>query len=550
MVIKDIKITNFKSLYGEHYFNFNDLTGLIKLSGPIGSGKTSLSEAIIYGLFGNVKTINNSQLIAWGAKQCQVELNIISKNKEIYIKRNSHEPLIITCNGKTIAASNKKDTQQILEDEIYDIPKLAVNKMCIISFNNFGSLAAMNPSETKQFLDQIFGFKLFSDFNNEIAIERKTQLNENIKLHAVFDENEKQIQYLNQKKINQQNELKQSIDIDKFTTERNLLIEDGKLIKKNLDNLQIEYKNKDAELYRLMTECATLGRQEKNFYNTFKSGKCPTCGKDIDESDINVHKEKMLDYANKYNEYDKQRNELKLLYDPKFVEYNNQISEIRDKINAIDSKVNIYKNNLQLINENYDQLISEYEEKSKELKLKIDEFDREIGEWNDMSELFTKTLRYNLLETLIPHINKAIQYFINKMDQQFTVKYDQEFKAHIFVDTFDKEISYSSLSTGQKKSLDMAIIFGILQNIVSNINFNIIFLDELFSNLDSDSRNIMLSLLKETLGAEKSIFVVNHAEMNDDYFNHKIRVKLENKKIKTKKDDELFIKTSKYEQIF
>ena len=27
MIIKDIKITNFKSLYGEHYFNFDDLDG-------------------------------------------------------------------------------------------------------------------------------------------------------------------------------------------------------------------------------------------------------------------------------------------------------------------------------------------------------------------------------------------------------------------------------------------------------------------------------------------------------------------------------------------
>ena len=33
------------------------------------------------------------------------------------------------------------------------------------------------------------------------------------------------------------------------------------------------------------------------------------------------------------------------------------------------------------------------------------------------NELFTKTLRYNLLETLIPHINNSIQFFINKMDQ-------------------------------------------------------------------------------------------------------------------------------------
>ena len=95
MIIKDIKITNFKSLYGENYFNFMDLDGLIKLSGPIGAGKTSLAEAILYGLYGTIKGQNNTSLVAWNTQECEVEMNIISKNKEVHIKRNIKEPLLI-----------------------------------------------------------------------------------------------------------------------------------------------------------------------------------------------------------------------------------------------------------------------------------------------------------------------------------------------------------------------------------------------------------------------------------------------------------------------
>jgi hypothetical protein len=40
--------------------------------------------------------------------------------------------------------------------------------MCIISFNAFNSLASMGVGETKQFLDDIFGFKLFSEYNDEV----------------------------------------------------------------------------------------------------------------------------------------------------------------------------------------------------------------------------------------------------------------------------------------------------------------------------------------------------------------------------------------------
>ena len=124
---------------------------------------------------------------------------------------------------------------------------------------------------------------------------------------------------------------------------------------------------------------------------------------------------------------------------------------------------------------------------------------------------------------------------------------------HIKIDTFDREISYKDLSTGQRKSLDLAIVFGILQNIIANVNFNLFCLDELFSNMDADSRNTMLALLNDSMAKDRTIFVINHAEMNDDYFSHKIKVRLENKKITVgtgKKEKEFVVKSSKYEKVF
>ena len=550
MIIHNITIRNFKSLYGEHYFDFDKCNGLIKLSGRIGSGKTSLGSAILYGLYGAIKGENNTQLIAWNTKACEVELNLTSNNKEIHIKRNIHEPLIIEVDGKLLSASSKRNTQSILEEELLDVPKLAVIKMCIISFNQFNSLAAMTPGETKQFLDEIFGFKLFSDYNDEISLEKKTHLNENVKLRAILQENEQQISHLQIKKTNQQNELSNSIDITSLTNNRCEYINHGIELKDKLISLQNEMNNKVSELQTKMTEMATLGKQQKNNYNTFKSGKCPTCGQSIDESHINDYKEKMMFYAEEYKKYEEQKKAVIDEYTPQINDVNKEIANLKTKIGDIDKQITIYKNNLKLINENYDDLIKEVEDKVIKVKEQIDNCDREIGEWNEMTELFGKTLRYNLLETLIPHINKSIQYFINKLDQSYKIKYDQEFKPHIFVEGFEKEINYNNLSTGQRKTLDLAVIFGVLQNIIANVDFNILFLDELFSNMDIEARNTMLRLLKENLFDNKSIFVINHAEMQDDFFNHKIKVVLENKKITKKKDEEVIVKSSKYTQIF
>ena len=566
MIIHQIKITNFKSIYGTQTFNFDNLKGLIKLSGPIGSGKTTLAEAILWGLYGTVKGQNNGQLVAWNTKACEIEINLTSKNKEVHIIRNIREPLIIEIDGKTLSASNKRNTQEILEEEVFDVPKLAVTKMCVISFSAFNSLASMNPGETKQFLDDIFGFKLFADYNNEVIIERKNQQNESIKLQSVYEENLKQIEHLKQKQATQTIQLKESLNVDELQNNRTELVNQGIALKNKKADLKKEREQKDKE-YDLkiqvfkdkMTEAATLGKQAKNHYNTFKSGICPTCGQKIDQAHIDEYKNKMEEYAKIYRENEAEKQKLEIekqqthdSYHNPMVKCDDDMDVLRKRISSIDAELKSYNDSVQLLNDNYEELINEYENKSKKLKEELDRCDLEIAEWNEMNELFTKTLRYNLLETLIPHINKSIQFFINKLDQSYKIEFDQEFKAHIFVDSFDKEIAYNNLSTGQRKSLDLAIIFGILQNVIASVNFNVFILDELFSNMDADTRNIMLTLLNESMDRNNSIFVINHAEMQDDYFKHKIRVTLQNKKIVSaskKAGEDIIVKASKYELI-
>jgi len=567
MKIKDITIRNFRSIYGELYINFDELDGLIKLSGPIGAGKTTIGESILFGLYGKVKDHNNPNLVSWHVKntECSVEINLISKNKEINIKRSLCDPLEVKIDGKLLSASNKRDTQEILEEEYYDVPRLAIEKMCIISFNAFkNSLAAMNPGQTRQFLDEIFGFKTFTEYNDQIVIERKYQVNENNQLNTILNENRNQIDNLKQKQIKQTQQLNNSIDIDGLKKNREELLNKGiklkeektKVVKEKED--KIDHLNDEIkEFQKKMTEAATLGKQAKDNYNTFKSGKCPTCGHDIDPNDIDKYKNTMNEYASQYREFENNKKEkeqdlikIKEEYSKRISEeYDSKMENLRSQISKIDAEIKSYNDSVQLLNNNYDELIKECQDKIVEIEEKIRISDQDIGEWNDMNELFSKTLRYSLLDTLIPHINKSIKYYLDKLNQLYNVEYDQEFKPHIFFEGNEKEISYSDLSTGQRKTLDIGIIFGVIANVIANVDFNIFFLDELFSNMDSDSRNTMLDLLQTTLKENRTIFVVNHAEMPDDFFDHKIRVKLETKKIIEKKET-VIVYGSKYEKIF
>ena len=544
MRIHKIKITNFRSLYGTHEFNFDELKGLVKLSGPIGAGKTSIGESVICGLYGKVKDHTNPNMISWGTDTYEIEMDITSRGHDIHIIRNPKKQLEVTVDGNMLAATGKNDMQTVLE-EYYDVPRLAIEKMCIINFNAFSSLANLTPYETKQFLDDIFGFKTFTEYNDEVVIERKEEQSKLTGLQAVLAETEKQIQYLNDKKQKQQEELKNSVDITGLDKKREELVNQGIELKKQWDAINNEAndmrKQRDIEINemrRKQTEAATLGKVQKDNYNKFKEGKCPTCGHDIDQNVINSYKQKMESYAADWKHYDEDIKKSQAKWNEKIEAKENEAHEfavnmntIKQDIRNIDAKVNIYKNNLKLINENYDDLISSYENKQSTLKAQIAQSDTEIGEWNELNDLFSKTLRYKLLDTLIPHINNSIQYYMSKLEQGYRIIYDQEFKAHIYTDNIEGEISYKDLSTGQKKTLDMAIIFGILQNLIANVEFNIMFLDELFANLDTDARNIMLSVLKEGLAQDRTVFVINHAEMGDDFFDHKVRARLVNKNV-------------------
>lgn len=572
MKIHKIKITNFRSLYGTHEFVFDDLEGLVKLSGPIGSGKTSVGEAVICALFGKVKDHTSPNMIAWGTDTYELEVDLTSRGHNIHVIRNPKKQLDVTVDGKQIAATGKNDMQSTLE-EYYDVPRLAIEKMCIINFNSFSSLASLTPYETKQFLDDIFGFHTFTEYNDEVVLERKDEQVRLTGLQAILQDTQQQIQYLENKKQKQQEEIRNSVDITGLDAKREEYVNEGIRLKTiydtnnaDIQTLRSECAQKVNELRRKQTEAATLGKVQKDNYNKFKEGKCPTCGHDIEQTVIESYKQKMESYAADWHHYEEDIQKLNDEYNEKTFEKINinndlltQMNDLKQHIREIDNKVNIYKNNIKLINENFDDLISSYIKKREDIERQITESDKEIGEWNELNDLFSKTLRYKLLDTLIPHINSSIHYYMSKLEQGYKVVYDQEFKAHIYTDNIDGEISYKDLSTGQKKTLDMAIIFGILQNLIANVDFNLVFLDELFANLDTDARNTMLSVLQESLAEHRSVFVINHADMSDDFFNHKIRVRLTNKKVTLSKkrlkkavntgSDEIVARATSYEII-
>ena len=185
MYIDKIRIENFKSIYDPLELDFNNIKGLWKINGDVGSGKTTIGEAVIFGLFGSIKGKNNADLISWGKKHGLIEVWCRARNKSIYIKREINaygmSPIYVEDDGEEVIFTNKRDAQSQLENEYYDISRVTVELLCIISFNNFKSLATLNTNDTKKFLDQVLGFYIltqYGDICKELSNENRQKIND------------------------------------------------------------------------------------------------------------------------------------------------------------------------------------------------------------------------------------------------------------------------------------------------------------------------------------------------------------------------------------
>ena len=109
------------------------------------------------------------------------------------------------------------------------------------------------------------------------------------------------------------------------------------------------------------------------------------------------------------------------------------------------------------------------------------------------------------------------------MGLPFQVKLDENFNAEI--KQFTYEVEHDTLSTGETRKLNLAILVAYLKLIRTKRNINILFLDEVFSSIDLEGIESILHLLKDfATSYNVNIFVVHHAIMNKEYFDRIIQI--------------------------
>lgn len=533
MNIEKIKINNFKSIYDTVELDFNNIKGLWKISGIVGSGKTTIGEAIIFGLFGSVKGKNNNDLISWGQKHGCIEVWCISKGKSIYIKRELNAygicPIYVEVDGEEIIFTNKRDAQSQLEQEYFDVSKMTVELLCIISFNNFKSLATLNTSDTRRFLDQVLGFYVltrYSDICKDLKNTNKTSISKiNNDISNIKGQINKLYEISHMDLINE--------DINDIIKSKNKYEDKLKELIKNYNKEIKEVNENFISLTKQLSTIKAQGSNKTKEIEFIERGICPTCGAPIDQSKLELKKQERNKLLEEYNSIN---NKLKF-----YKEKQTNVNESYNKEKSNISKQILHLDNIkhkldeqsrrQTINKNeIEQLEESVNIKEKEVLKLI----QEDNQWNLLWNILSNDIRYKILESFIPLLNKNIIKYSQRLQQPYIIQFDTAFKCKIQLCGMDKEIPLNNLSTGQLKTVDMIIILGVLGTVLGTDSCNIIFLDELFSNLHTDLRNDICNMLREFINENQTLFIISHQDLDDRYFDGSINIKLD--------------KTNQYEQ--
>lgn len=525
MNIKKIVIDGFKSFYNRTEIDFDEIKGLWRISGDVGAGKTSIGEAIMYGLFGDIKGKNNADLVSWGLKKGFMEIWCECNNRNIYIKREfrlqGQASLYVTVDDEELIFTNKRDAQGQLEREYYDISRMTLELLCIVSFNNFKSITTLNAVDTKKFLDQVFGFYIITQYSD---------ITKGFKNESIERENEMSRSIDNiQMQINKILELsnKTKIEGDMGATEEKI-----KSIKETHKGDTIKLKEREnemniqlRELQSKLSEIKTLGLNKKREIDFIKQGICPTCGAPIDQAQLPIkEKEKEVlgeqykEYSDKYKDVEAKFREKQQKWNKLNDERNGKIIELTTFLTQLKEQASRTKINTTEI----DKLNRDIEDLQEQLMASK----KDTEEWNQLFDVLTTHMRADTLSNFIPILNQNIARYMSQLHQPYELNFSNDFKSTLSIFGVEREIPVSSLSTGQLKTVDMTAMLGVLSVIMHNVNFNIMFLDELISNMHSDLRDMVCEVLKSSLQPGQTIFLISHADLNSSYLDGEIETKI------------------------
>lgn len=555
MVISEISIKNFKS-YGNAIQNIKfdtDSGKLILLMGENGRGKSSFMESVEFSLYGKVL---NGRKKKWATlstlpnrinrTDMEVGIKFYSNGTNVEIKRGISPNKLELCeNGVLNERAGKSNLDEKIEKYVgMDVETFkSFISMSIDSFKNFINLS---NDEKKMLLDKLFNLEVINILNTilkDINKSNKTKLASLNSEISTLEESIESIQKSIEKTIKlsiEKEKLNIQNDIDRLMEEMNSKKDDYKSLKEKIEKIKEKEETLSNEIENEKKQFINIQNDIRNVQkeiDLYDSGKCPTCRTDFNSDYYSSLRQSLVE---KKEGFEKIKSELEQNI-TNIKEKQKKLKEISTKTNESFSEMSYFLKNCKIQIEqlnkkkeienidlpNVDEFKKSIEELEEKKSISVDKSsickDKELY-YKELNKIFGEEgVKKNIIAGIIKPINHFIAENIKKMGIPFEVKLDETFTAEI--KQFGTPIETDSLSTGENKRVNISILIAYLKLIRTKKFINILFLDEVFSSIDIEGIDSILSLLKSFANDYNiNIFVVHHAVLNQEMFDRILKI--------------------------
>tara|TARA_R100000541_G_scaffold10755_1_gene18790 strand:- start:73 stop:1743 length:1671 start_codon:yes stop_codon:yes gene_type:complete len=541
MKIKKVEFKNIAS-YGNRIqvIDFEkDKSNLYLVLGGNGAGKSTLAKVITYLCYGKVEGASLKDLpnrvngALWG------KIWLESKGNAIEIERGINPGIFnVKINGEDYDVAGKVNLQDFLETEIYEIPYHVFKNVIILSVNDFKSFITMSPYDKKRIIDKIFGFSIINEMAESVKEKRKGIIEEirtyedeirtlNESIGSVYDKIE-QIELLTaEKDASKVKKLKE--DLISLNENRKKLNTFTKSTKIKLEELDNDSRNKSKDYSSIGNKITNI----KNDLKLFENSTCPTCTAPLTSDfhlDIKKEKEESLTSLNEQYEL------IRISYEDSVT----KLHDLRIKGRQIHVKAGQLEAHMENIKNKLIELADKDEsDSSTNLKQLVKDFstrktEKTSGKLKSEGEDYYLTILENLMgengiknlavRSILPSFNNHILLMGREMGIPFGIRFNEKFFCNLH--HLGTEISPKTLSTGERKKVDFVIIMALMKMIkVRFPSLNILFLDEIFSSIDSDGVHHIINILHNTIqDIGLNTFVINHTVLPSEYFDKKLEI--------------------------
>ncbi len=532
MRLKKVSWKNFKSYSNiMTELDFSDISSLNLIIGVNGTGKSSIAECITYLMYGKIENFTASEIPNRTNKNFYGKIELDCDGHNVIIERGLAPAIFtVTIDGNIVDTAGKTNVQDMLEDVYYRIPYAVFKNIIVLSINDFKSLVNLNPSDKRNIIDRIFGFTIFNEILKKVKEDMKGIDGEISENSGSLRANNNSIERI----ISQVNELKTNMasqdEIEKLALN---IQETEEKEKKNEENIQKLEDTREKIKRETLEKSVDIKDAKKRIEEIDKkiklidSGRCPMCGSSLETDEFREEKESLLEERKSCEET------IRLITDI--------VNESVRKVEILNKNITTFKGNSQ--RSNIIELKSDLKSKISANETKVDplietknqiedDIAKLMEEQNILSE---KKLNYSILlkmlgedggikqmiaKSYIKDLNNIIAQTIDFMNMSYSVVFDSNFNTTIMQN--GSKVNYKTLSTGEKKRVDFATIISFVKLLKLQYGeLNLLFIDELFSNIDIDGVDDMLQLLKD-LCQELSlnIFLIHHARLENIMFDN------------------------------